>query len=395
MDRPLPGASQPVCAQMIETLGVGGAENLAVRVANGLAEKGWNSHLVVLGDGGPLTEFVAPDVHLHVLNYSRASIKNPLGFLLSIRRGQRLLAGLIRTHGIQVVQSHLPGSNFWGLLLAMTGSVAVFPTIHNNKEFNYGEADQPLRKWLRHQAYRRMLSTCRGLIAVSEKVKTSFGQELGLQGARLDPIIAVPNGVPLTDPVQEVERRAIRARHGLLPGQLVGLAAGRFCEQKNFGDLVQAAVAVCREHPEFVCFIAGDGHQRAELSRVVAEMDLAHRILMPGNVFDLPDLMSAADIFILPSLWEGLPLVLLEAMGSGLPVAGNRVPGILDIIEDGKNGLLAEPGDPEDLVRTLGTLVRDATLRAELARAGREMVARDYSLDRIVTRLDAVYRSAL
>ena len=240
----------------------------------------------------PLAEFVLPQVHLHVLKFQRASIQNPPAFLLSLWRGYRLLSGLVRSRGIRVIQSHLPGSNFWGLLLGLTTAVAVFPTIHNNQEFNYGDAHQPLRQRLRRWAYRRMVATCRGLIAVSEKVKTSFGQELGLDQAALERIIAVPNGVPLAPALDAPRRAAIRARHGLREDQLVGLAAGRFCEQKNFGDLVQAARIVCGDHPDFVCFLAGDGEQRPILARSVAEMGLQDRILMPGNVFDLPDLMA-------------------------------------------------------------------------------------------------------
>ena len=70
-------------------------------------------------------------------------------FAWSLRRGVALLRGAVAKHGVQVVQTHLPGANFWGLLLQMRGVAPVVATVHNNEEFRYGDADNRLLLGLR------------------------------------------------------------------------------------------------------------------------------------------------------------------------------------------------------------------------------------------------------
>ena len=105
--------------------------------------------------------------------------------------------------------------------------------------------------------------------------------------------------------------------------------------------------------------------------------------------------MLAADIFVLSSLWEGLPLVLLEAMACGLPIVGTRIPGIADVITDGVQGLLAAPGDAENLARALAILLDDANRRVEAGRAGRLLVRREYDFQRVSDQLGRLYAQAV
>ena len=94
-------------AQIVESLGVGGAENLAVRIANALADRGHESHLIVMEGPGPLSPRIAASVHVHYLNYHRVSITNPVAFLISVWQGFRRVSGLLRAQDIQLLQSHL------------------------------------------------------------------------------------------------------------------------------------------------------------------------------------------------------------------------------------------------------------------------------------------------
>ena len=382
----------PACAQVIETLAVGGAENLAVRMANDLAARGHPSHLVAIERTGPLAARLDPGVTLHELDFRRGSVRNPPAFALSLRRGYRLLSGLLRAHGIGVVQTHLPGANFWGLLLAFGGHAGIVATIHNNQEFRYGEADRRWRAALRKRAYRSIVRRCARVIAVSEAVKRSFADELGLDRSGRTRIEAVPNGVPIPAPLPPERRERLRAHYGVAVDDVLILAAGRHCEQKNFGDLVAAIALMDDDLPRHRLVLAGDGELTPVLRSAVASAGLGERVAMPGNVGGIDALMSAADIFVLPSLWEGLPLVLLEAMAAGLPVVANRIPGVAEIVGDEREGVLVEPGRPQDLAGALTRLVRDPASRLRLGGAGRELVRCDYDLARVVARISAIYR---
>ncbi len=110
-----------------------------------------------------------------------------------------------------------------------------------------------------------------------------------------------------------------------------------------------------------------------------------------GTRRDLPEIYRALDLFVQPSLWEGLPLALLKAMGAGLPVVATQVSGSTEAIEDGVNGRLVAPGDPQALARAILELARHPEARQRLADAARRTVAARYSLEAMLRQLEELY----
>ncbi|MFN2369679.1 MAG: glycosyltransferase [Candidatus Krumholzibacteriia bacterium] len=164
------GSGRPLCvAQFIETMNVGGAEHLAVKVAGALAARGHASHLIVATGPGPLSARIDPAVRTHYLGFVRASVRNPAAFAWSVGRGLRRLGSVIRAEGVEVVQTHLPGANFWGLVLALRGVCGVVATVHNNEEFRYGDDDSRILRSARRAAYGQIVRRC-GVVAVSAAV---------------------------------------------------------------------------------------------------------------------------------------------------------------------------------------------------------------------------------
>ncbi len=382
-------------AQLVETLAMGGAERLAVQIAGARAEAGDHSLILVLGGPGPLAAQVDPRVGVRYLQLERASITRPLRFLASLRHGSRALREEVRREGLQIVQSHLPNANFWGLLLALRDPVAVIPTVHNNNEFYYGEMTPPrVRSRLRRLAYRAMLRRCAAVVAVSEQVARSLLREVGARGDRARRLRVVPNGVAIPAAPDPAAVAAIRARFGCRDGEILVLAAGRHSEQKNFQALIAAAAVLRGRGAAFRMVIAGEGERRDAHQAQVASLRLADRVLLPGNVSDLTQVMQAADAFALPSLWEGLPLVLLEALAAGAPVVGSDIDGVREVIADGETGLLCAADDPGALADALLRL-QDPALRARLRSAGLALVRRTYAFERVNAQLDDLYRSVV
>ncbi|MDO9171928.1 MAG: glycosyltransferase [bacterium] len=387
-------AARPLAvAQLVEALEMGGAERLAVQIANARAAAGDASHLIVMSGPGPLSAAVDPRVAVHYLGFARASVRAPLRFALSLRRGERLLARRIAAEGIRVVQSHLPGANFWGLLLALRGRCAVIATVHNNREFDYGDADHPLRSRLRRAAYRQMLRRCAAVVAVSEAVAASLLEDLGAGPREAGRLVAVPNGVAEPEPLDAAARAAIRARFGAAPGDLLVMAAGRHCEQKNFAALIEAAERLRAIGLPFRLVIAGDGPLRPDHEALRERLGLGDAVQLPGNIADFARVLQAADVFALPSLWEGLPLVLLEALAAGAPVVGTDIAGVRDVIVDSESGLLVAPGDPIALAAAIA-LLADPERRERLRAGGLALVRERYSFARVSHTLGELYRRA-
>ncbi len=378
-------------AQLIEALGVGGAERLAVQLANARAEAGDVSHLYVVRERGPLADLVSPSVRVRYFDYARTGVGNPLSVVLSVARGYRLLARQAARDRIDVFQSHLPGANFWGLILAWRGHRRVIPTIHNNQEFNYGQAEEPMRARLRRRAYRELLRRCPAVVAVSAQVRDSIVADLGAAPAEAARIAVIPNGVEIPEPQPAESLAQARARYGILPKDPLVLAAGRLTEQKNFATLLEAVAKLRARGILCRVLIAGDGPLRAYLERRVDELRIDDQVILAGNIDDLNLIMQTADLFVLPSLWEGLPLTLLEAMARGRPCVGSRIKGIAEVIEDGVSGLLVEPGDAAGLAAAVGQLLGDPARRAAFGSAGREIVRRSYDFERVVREIGALY----
>jgi glycosyltransferase involved in cell wall biosynthesis len=379
-------------AQLIDTMGMGGAEHLAVQIANARAAAGDASHLYVMTEPGVLSARISPSVQVRYLRHERAPLAVPWRFLPSLAHGYRLLRGQLRADRIAVLQTHLPGANFWGLLLALRGCCAVIATVHNNQEFLYGEGDSAFRAGLRRRAYGLILRRCAAVVAVSEEVRRSLLEDLAVPAAAAARLLVVPNGVQVAPTLAPERRHQIRARYDVEAGDILVLTAGRLSEQKDQATLIRAVARLDAGSARVRLLIAGDGPLRDDLARLIQELSLAGRARLLGTVTELPDLMGAADLFVLSSRWEGLPLVLLEAMAHGLPVIGCRIRGIQDVVSDGEQGLLVPAADPDGLAAAIRDLAADPVRRDRLGRSGRALVEREYSFDRVAGALGRLYR---
>jgi glycosyltransferase involved in cell wall biosynthesis len=193
-------------------------------------------------------------------------------------------------------------------------------------------------------------------------------------------VVSIANPVALPDPT-DIAR---------VP-QLVAFT-GKLCEQKGIFELLQAAVGLRREFPNLRVECAGDGDLE-EVERCVASMGLASNVRLHGWIGRRRrgELLARASVFVLPSHAEGLPVSLLEAMAAGCAVVATSVGGIPDVVDDGFNGLLVPPGEPQALERTLARLLADPQLAREMGRAARATIANRFTPERTVAQVEELY----
>jgi glycosyltransferase involved in cell wall biosynthesis len=207
----------------------------------------------------------------------------------------------------------------------------------------------------------------------------------------------IPYGVGLPAAAIGGEREAVPGAPG---GDFVALFVGRLVERKGVDVLLRAVARLPGSLPLRVV-IVGDGPERGRLEALARELGLDTRVRFSGRVSaaELERSYRAARVFVLPAVvdrrgdTEGLGVVLLEAMSYGVPVVASRTGGITDIVEDGTNGILVEPGDPDALAAALERLARDPVLASRLGEAGRRTVEGRFSWDAIAERWEQLYRS--
>jgi glycosyltransferase involved in cell wall biosynthesis len=120
-------------------------------------------------------------------------------------------------------------------------------------------------------------------------------------------------------------------------------------------------------------------------------LGLEGKVVLAGFRDDVQRLMRRFAVLCLTSDSEGMPNAVLEAMSVGCPVIATRVGGIPELIKDYENGLLVDRGDSAGLALALRRLLESQELADRLARAGREMVKREFGCDVMVRRLTKLY----
>lgn len=189
---------------------------------------------------------------------------------------------------------------------------------------------------------------------------------------------------------------ADRARPPRSHGRPVVLYAGRLSREKGMEALMDAIDALLRSETPAAMHVVGDGPYRSLLEQRFRDAMAAGRVILAGHVpwDSMPQVYQAADVLLFPSPVETQGLVVLEAMASGLPVAGVRAGAIPDVVRDGENGVLVEPGDGAALARAALWILSDERRRSALAREARR-TALGHALDRVAGRLEELYASVL
>jgi glycosyltransferase involved in cell wall biosynthesis len=194
-------------------------------------------------------------------------------------------------------------------------------------------------------------------------------------------VSVVPNSISLPIPVVEpvvAPQKVVGAERRVL------LAAGRMAPQKGFDILIDSFARIASDFPAWDLVIVGDGDDRRALEARVAAAKLGDRVLLPGQVGNMPDWYERADLYVLSSRFEGFSMTIVEAMASGCAVVSfdcDAGPG--DIITHGYDGLLVGAvGDPQELADALSTLMKDDEKRALMAERARAVVDR-FSVARV------------
>jgi glycosyltransferase involved in cell wall biosynthesis len=166
------------------------------------------------------------------------------------------------------------------------------------------------------------------------------------------------------------------------------VCVGTLHEVKGQSVLVESCRLLADEGVDLACTLVGDGPDRAELTRAIADAGLQARVKLAGLLTraDVAALLRSAHAVVAPSVptaegkREGIPVVLMEAMASGVPVVASGISGIPELVDDCVSGLLVPPGDPRALARALRRLHDDPGLRDRLAMAGRQKVEAEFDV---------------
>ncbi|QLH81220.1 glycosyltransferase [Halosimplex pelagicum] len=360
------------------SMGLGGADKQILSLSKELRDRGHAVGIVSIVPGGPM----ADDARDAGIPTTSLGIERKVTAPFRVHRLREAIGGP------DVLHSHMFHANLLGRVLRPvlpTGSLV--STIHNVYEssdaYHRPEAPTSRERLYRLTSRQSDLTTCVCRAAYDRYT------DLGIVSPERTEVVY--NGVDADEffPPSDGDR-TLRDRHGV-DDEFVWLAVGRFFEQKDYPNLVEA---VDRLDSNVAVWVVGHGERRERIRELVRRRGLGDRIEFLGVVDDVSEYMRAADGYVLPSRWEGFPIVLLEAQASGLPVVATAVGGVPELVSDGETGFLVPSDDPGALADRLDAVsTMNPEERAAMSAAGRERVTREFSIEAIADRWEAVYRS--
>ncbi len=207
-------------------------------------------------------------------------------------------------------------------------------------------------------------------------------------------IVVIPNGVD-SRLFKPMDKDKLRKRYGIPAGEKIVISVARLNPVKGVDHLIKAIALVEERMPNLRLVVIGDGEQREELERLINQLRIDSKVQLLGFLphQQISEYLNISDVFILSSRHEGLGIALIEAMACGVPVIGSRVDGIVDIIDEGKNGILVPSGDAKVLAEGIERLLQDENLRDNFIEEGFKKVEERFLWDSILQQIEQIYIS--
>jgi glycosyltransferase involved in cell wall biosynthesis len=232
---------------------------------------------------------------------------------------------------------------------------------------------------------RKILSLCDRVVVLSPFWKTFFEEFLDVNLLSI-----LPNAIILSN------YQSPGNKEKKLGGKPIVLFAGEVGERKGVYDLLAVIPRLVLKFPQVTVRFAGNGDLE-KIRHTVKSLKIEEHVELTDWVTSetLIDYYYESVLFVLPSYHEGLPMAILEAMACGLAVVSTRVGGIPELIREGENGFLIDPGDQGGLEEALSALLADPSRREQMGRNNIEKIRDEYEMSVYSARLRDLYRELL
>ena len=332
----------------ISSLGAGGAERVAVTMANFWTSSTSNDVTIVTLSPSAMLPFYEIDPAVTIVNFDGELAK------LTGLRAVKARICYIRKSFVRirpdVIISFIDQLNVYCLAAAAFTGIPVIVTEHIDIAYHDIGA---LWNFLRNIFYPMAIA----VVCVSKGVLSSM------------PVHLRKKCFVIYNPINTNSKRYAYDKPHDSNARKVVMSMGRLVRQKGFDMLIRSFGLLADKHPDWDLAIYGDGTDREKLNLLVGSCGLASRITIYGTTHSPDAVMSNADLFVLSSRYEGFGLVLCEAMSYGLPVISFDCPsGPREIVTHEFNGLLVPPENVHALAESMNLLMGDEKHRNKLAK---------------------------
>ena len=248
--------------------------------------------------------------------------------------------GLMKQNTYEFCHCHSP---IGGVVARIAGHRTRTKVIYTAHGFHFYQG-APVMNWLVYYPVEKMLSRWTDvLITINHE-----DYKLAKKKFKMKKLTYVPGiGIDTQrECLSQKEKEEKRKELGIPQDAFLITNAAEFTPNKNQKTVIEAIEQL--HNPNIYFVMCGIGEKKAELEQYVKEHGLEEHIRFVGFRNDLHEILQTSDCFVLSSFREGLSVALMEAMAEGLPVVCGRIRGNVDLIKDGKGGILVSPENKED-----------------------------------------------
>lgn len=360
--------------QILPELDIGGVERGTVDFARYLTLHGHKS--VVVSGGGVLVRRLDEVGSRHY--ELPVGKKSPITMISMIKR----LCGIIKAENIDIIHARSRIPAVIGFIAAKLTDRIFITTAHGY--YNTGLISRPM-------------SWGRFVIVASRDMARHMMEDFETP---YDRIKLIPRGVDIGE-FKFFDREKIENDEAYKKRDLAIGIISRITPLKGHTDFLKAVSIIARSMPNIKVLVVGDAppskkRYKEELELLTRRLGISNIVNFMGSREDIPDILSRLDVLVVTTKTpEAFGRVIIEAQAVGVPVVATKVGGIVDIIHDGENGLLALSEDPNSIAEAITRVLRDRALAHSIVANARKDVEEKYSLRAMAEATLEVYREAL
>lgn len=369
---------------LIKSLGRGGAEKLIPETALVHDQSKFEFHCLYFyhQEKNIVDELITAGIRVHLIP------SNNLGLFFQIKK----VRDFVKKYEFDIIHAHLPWA---GILARFVGKKLSTPIVYT--EHNTWDRYNKVSYWGNRLTFKNQDVA----IAVSNEVALSMQLNAPwdpyIRGGRLK-VKVIQNGVNTSvfscQKFQNLENPKIQALNIPADAPVIGKVAV-FRSQKRLWLWVEIALRIIKVRPDVHFLLVGDGEWRSKIEKQLSDSGMESHFHLVGVQKEVIPYLCRMDIYLSTSEFEGLPIAMLEAMSCSLPVVATRAGGIGEVIQHGIQGYLTEINDWEKLEAYCHQLLDEQTLRKEMGNNARNRVKEKFSMVKMVTALEEMYREVL
>lgn len=366
---------------LCENLKIGGAEQLLLTTVKYLDRSKFLPVVYCIGEKGEIGQEMEQNNIMVVALNKKASLWN-IPIVFNLRR-------IFRLEKPDILHTHLFYANYFGRIAAILARIPATIITEHGTYSNF-------KKFYHHFIDYILSFHTSKIIAVSKAVKGYLLRYTLISSRKIS---VVYNAVDFErfDTAYAGDRGFIRQKLGYSSEDLLIGCVSNLAPWKGQLSLLGAFLKVIKHFPFAKLIIIGRDSAgfKDKLVYFVKENSITDNVYFFGERRDIPEILKAIDIFVFPSLTEGLGISLLEAMYMGLPAVASATEGILEIIENNKDGVMVLAGDPEMLAEKIIMLLKDRQKMEEIGLNAREKIKLLFSPSSYIDNLETLYNNTV